>query len=95
MRWGAAALGFTSELYDDSGELDADAMAMLEQMGGVYPHLTEMVAGIVHDEDTTLRMVRRPGRIRVRARSLTGRTGDAAGPSSCLFWPAALNAQIL
>lgn len=51
---GSRALGFTQELYDDSGELDADAMAMLEQMAGAYPHIAEMVAGIAHDQDTTL-----------------------------------------
>jgi AcrR family transcriptional regulator len=51
---GSRALGFTQELYDDSGEVDAEAMAMLEQMAADYPHITEMVAGIAHDEDTTL-----------------------------------------
>lgn len=51
---GSRALGFTQELYDDSGELDSDATAMLEQMAAAYPHITEMVAGIVHDEGTTL-----------------------------------------
>jgi AcrR family transcriptional regulator len=51
---GSRALGFTQELYDDSGELDADATAMLEQMAGAYPYITAMVAGIAHDADTTL-----------------------------------------
>ena len=51
---GSRALGFTQELYDDSGELDADAMAMLEQMAVDYPHIAEMVTGIAHDADTTL-----------------------------------------
>ena len=51
---GSRALGFTQELYDDSGELDSDATAMLEQMAGAYPHITAMVAEIAHDEDTTL-----------------------------------------
>lgn len=52
---GSRALGFTQELYDDSEELDPEATAMfLRQMAGEYPHITEMVAGITHDEDTTL-----------------------------------------
>jgi hypothetical protein len=52
---GSRALGFTQELYDDSEELDSDAMAMfLQQMAGEYPHITEMVAEISHDDDTTL-----------------------------------------
>lgn len=51
---GSRALGFTQELYDDSEELDSDAMEMLLQMAGEYPHITEMVAGISHDEETTL-----------------------------------------
>ena len=51
---GSRALGFSQELYDDSEELDSDALAMLQQMAAEYPHIAEMVAGIAHDEDTTL-----------------------------------------
>jgi AcrR family transcriptional regulator len=51
---GSRALGFTQELYDDSGEADAQAEQMLEQMAAAYPNITAMVAGIVHDADTTL-----------------------------------------
>lgn len=52
---GSRAVGFTQELYDDSEELDSDAMAMfLRQMAGEYPHITEMVTEISHDDDTTL-----------------------------------------
>jgi len=52
---GSRAVGFTQELYDDSEELDSDAMAMfLQQMAGEYPHITEMVTEISHDDDTTL-----------------------------------------
>ena len=51
---GSRALGFTQELYDDSGEADAQAEAMLEQMAAEYPNITRMAAGIVHDADTTL-----------------------------------------
>ena len=52
---GSRALGFTQELYDDSEELDDEAMTMfLQQMAGAYPHITKMVKGISHDADTTL-----------------------------------------
>ncbi len=52
---GSRALGFTQELYSDSGELDADEMEMfLQQMAGEYPHITGMVSQITHDADTTL-----------------------------------------
>ena len=51
---GSRALGFTQELYDDSGEADAQGEALLEQMAAAYPNLTRMVADIVHDDDTTL-----------------------------------------
>jgi AcrR family transcriptional regulator len=52
---GSRALGFTQELYEDSEELDADAVAdMLRQMGGEYPHITEMISVISHDDETTL-----------------------------------------
>ena len=54
---GSRALGFTQELYDDSGEADAGGAqgeAMLEQMAAAYPNITRMVAGVTHDDDTTL-----------------------------------------
>ena len=52
---GSRALGFTQELYDDSEELDEDATAMvIQQMAGEYPHITDMLAEITHDADTTL-----------------------------------------
>jgi len=51
---GSRALGFTQELYDDSGEADAQGEALLEQMAAAYPNLTRMVAGVTHDDDTTL-----------------------------------------
>jgi AcrR family transcriptional regulator len=51
---GSRALGFTQELYDDSGEVDPQAEAMLEQMAAEYPHITRMVSEIAHDADTTL-----------------------------------------
>jgi AcrR family transcriptional regulator len=52
---GSRALGFTQELYSDSGELDADEMEVfLQQMAGQYPHITGMVSLITHEADTTL-----------------------------------------
>ena len=51
---GSRALGFTQELYEDSGDLDANAMAMLQQMAGEYPNIVSMVTQITHDAGTTL-----------------------------------------
>jgi AcrR family transcriptional regulator len=52
---GSRALGFSQEMYDDSGELDPDATAVLiRQMGDEYPHIANMVSDISHDADTTL-----------------------------------------
>jgi AcrR family transcriptional regulator len=52
---GSRALGFTQELYDDSGDVDdAELELMIQQMSGEYPHLAAMVSEAVHDADTTL-----------------------------------------
>jgi AcrR family transcriptional regulator len=54
---GSRILGFTQELYDDSGELDespAVAAIMLQQMTAVYPHISTMVSAISHDEQSVL-----------------------------------------
>jgi AcrR family transcriptional regulator len=51
---GSRALGFTQELYEDSQELDANTIAMLQQMAGEYPNITAMVSQITHDFETTL-----------------------------------------
>jgi AcrR family transcriptional regulator len=52
---GSRALGFTQELYEDSGELDADATeAFVRQMADRYPHIAGMISLISHDADTTL-----------------------------------------
>ena len=51
---GSRALGFTQELYEDSQELDANTIAMLQQMAGEYPNITSMVSQITHDFETTL-----------------------------------------
>ena len=48
---GSRLLGFTQELYDDSVDLDPEATAvMIQQMAGKYPHITELVMAISHDE---------------------------------------------
>ena len=48
---GSRLLGFTQELYDDSVDLDPEATAvMVQQMAGKYPHITELVMAIAHDE---------------------------------------------
>ncbi len=48
---GSRLLGFTQELYDDSVDLDPEATAvMVQQMAGKFPHITELVMAIAHDE---------------------------------------------
>jgi AcrR family transcriptional regulator len=48
---GSRLLGFSQELFDDSVDLDPQATAvMLQQMAGKYPHITELVTAITHDE---------------------------------------------
>ena len=51
---GSRALGFTQEMYDDSGELDENTTAMLEQMATEFPNIVGMVSQITHDADSTL-----------------------------------------
>jgi AcrR family transcriptional regulator len=51
---GSRALGFTQELYEDSQDLDANTIAMLQQMAGEYPNITAMVSQITHNFETTL-----------------------------------------
>ena len=52
---GSRAIGFTTEMYDDSEAPDDEAtMALLEQVADEYPHIITMVKGISHDADTTL-----------------------------------------
>jgi AcrR family transcriptional regulator len=52
---GSRALGFSQEPFDDSEDLDEDAMAMfVQQVGDEFPHITEMLKDVVHDADTTL-----------------------------------------
>jgi AcrR family transcriptional regulator len=48
---GSRLLGFTQELYDDSVDLDPEATAlMVQQMAGKFPHITQLVMAIAHDE---------------------------------------------
>jgi AcrR family transcriptional regulator len=48
---GSRLLGFTQELYDDSLNLDPEVTAvMLQRMAGKYPHITELVTAITHDQ---------------------------------------------
>lgn len=53
---GSRALGFTQELFvpadPDAG--DDEAMAELAQMADRYPHLTAMLAEVVHDDEGSL-----------------------------------------
>ena len=52
---GSRALGFTTELYDDSEVPNEEELRQfLGQMAGEYPHVAQMVEGISHDADTTL-----------------------------------------
>ena len=49
-------------------------------MAGAYPHITEMVAGIIHDEDTTLGWCDDQVEFEFALDLLPGRTRDAPGP---------------
>ena len=48
---GSRLLGFSQELFDDTTDDDPEAQAMMLQwMADRYPHITEMVAAISHDD---------------------------------------------
>jgi AcrR family transcriptional regulator len=48
---GSRLLGFSQELFDDSVDLDPEVTAvMLQRMAGKYPHITELVMAITHEE---------------------------------------------
>jgi AcrR family transcriptional regulator len=48
---GSRLLGFSQELFDDSVDLDPEVTAvMLQRMAGKYPHITELVMAITHDQ---------------------------------------------
>jgi AcrR family transcriptional regulator len=47
---GSRLLGFTQDLYDDSGDLDpAMTAALVEQLAGTHPHVVEMALAVSHD----------------------------------------------
>jgi AcrR family transcriptional regulator len=50
---GSRVLGFSQELYDDSGELEAAPemqALMLRQMAEAYPNITAVMAQVAHDD---------------------------------------------
>ena len=48
---GSRLLGFSQELFEDTADDDPEAQAtMLQWMADRYPHITEMVAAISHDD---------------------------------------------
>ena len=54
---GSRLLGFTQELFDDSGsggEADEEMEAMLLAMADVFPNMVAMMQHISHDEDSIL-----------------------------------------
>jgi AcrR family transcriptional regulator len=52
---GSRLLGFSQELYDDSVDLDPEATAvMLQRMAGKFPHITELVMAITHEEASVI-----------------------------------------
>jgi len=47
---GSRVLGFTQDLYDDSGDVSPEAAAiMARQLGATHPHVVEMALGVGHD----------------------------------------------
>lgn len=54
---GSRMLGFSQELFDDSGALSEgpEVLALMaRRMAGDFPHLSEMMLGISHDEATVV-----------------------------------------
>jgi hypothetical protein len=48
---GSRLLGFSQELFDDSPEDPPEIQAIVaQQMAEAYPHISEMVAAISHDD---------------------------------------------
>jgi AcrR family transcriptional regulator len=46
---GSRLLGFTQDLFDDSGDLDAQAAASLaDALGATHPHVVEMALAVTH-----------------------------------------------
>ena len=47
--FGSRVLGFTQELFDDSGDLDPETAAQLEsQLGATHPYAVEMALAVTH-----------------------------------------------
>jgi len=47
--FGSRVLGFTQELFDDSGDLDPETAAALEsQLGATHPYVVEMALAVTH-----------------------------------------------
>jgi AcrR family transcriptional regulator len=47
---GSRLLGFTQDLFDDSGELDAEtAAALVGELGTALPYVAEMALGVTHE----------------------------------------------
>jgi hypothetical protein len=52
---GSRLLGFSQELFEDTADDDPEAQAMmLRWMAERYPHITEMVAAISHDDESVV-----------------------------------------
>jgi AcrR family transcriptional regulator len=52
---GSRLWGFTQELFDDTADVDPEMeAAMLREMAATYPHITEMVMAITHDEESVV-----------------------------------------
>ena len=48
---GSRLLGFTQELFDDTANVGPELQAdMLRELAGGYPHITELVMAVTHDE---------------------------------------------
>ena len=48
---GSRLLGFSQELFDDTAEVGPGMDAeLLRELAGRYPHITELVTAITHDE---------------------------------------------
>jgi AcrR family transcriptional regulator len=52
---GSRLLGFSQELFDDTAEVGPEMQAeALREMAGRYPHITELVTGITHDQTSVV-----------------------------------------
>jgi hypothetical protein len=48
---GSRLLGFSQELFDDTADVAPEQQTeMLRRMAGTYPHITELVTAITHDQ---------------------------------------------